>query len=105
KDRVRDAQDNREYSEMPALHAVTSLRVVTENGSYVGNLSTVHIDPETGALSQLEISGGGFMSMFRDQREVPAPDIVSMGTDVVVIPDTYGPQDEKPSTDEQEIAE
>ena len=103
RERVRDVRDNRDYSEMPTLGALTSLRVVTQAGSYVGNVSTVQIDPESGRLSQIDISSGGLMSMFRHALEVPAMEIVSMGTDVVVIPDRFGPRDEEQAADEPEI--
>lgn len=91
REKVRDEQHEREFADRPDLRALTSLRVVTQEGAYVGNLSTVHFDPASGSITQLEVSGSSLMSMLRRNREIPADEVVSMGTDVVVVPDRYGP--------------
>jgi uncharacterized protein YrrD len=102
--RVREEKDERELAGRPDLGKLTSLRVVTQDGAYVGNLATVQIDTKTGSITNLEISGGTLMSVLRRNREVPAAEVVSIGSDVAVIPNRYGPDEEESanSTDKRE---
>lgn len=104
---VRDEQNEREFADRPHLRELTSLRVVTQDGAYVGNLATVRFDPSNGSITHLEVSGGSLMSMLRRNREIPADVVLSMGTDVVVVPDQYGPEGsqskELPEDEEREV--
>ncbi len=99
--RVRLEKDHRAFQNMPDLSAVSSLRVVTEDGTYVGNLSTFQFDQKTGQLTEIEITGGGMLDMLRRNKQVPASAVVSVGTDVIVVPDSYGPGKVESTPDEE----
>jgi uncharacterized protein YrrD len=101
--RLRDERHEREFSERPDLAKLTSLPVVTEHGGYVGTLASVDFDPETGAITHLGIAAGGLRSVLGEKKQVPAADIISIGADVVVVPNRYGPDDdeEEPANDQR----
>ncbi|MGA7669091.1 MAG: PRC-barrel domain-containing protein [Nitrolancea sp.] len=86
-----DREDAR-YQAYPNLHALTSLRVVSQNGDLVGNISTIHFEASDGAFTDLEISKHGLLGSFQSKIICPAAAAVSMGRDVVVIPNDYAGQ-------------
>lgn len=98
RDAVRQESDERDLQGRPGLKQLGDLRVVTQDGTYVGNLATVHIDHKSGAISQVDVGSGDLMHMFRKNLEVPASEVISMGGDVVIIPNSYAPgqPDEEP---------
>lgn len=91
---LRDEQHERDFADRPGLDKLTSLRVVTEHGGYIGGLATVEFDPQSGALTELGVSAGGLRSVLGGTNRIPASDIVSIGTDVVVVPNKYGREGE-----------
>lgn len=97
REQVRESKGERDLQGLPDYSAISSLRVVTQDGTYVGNLATMRLDQKTGALTHLEITGGGFMDRLRRNQVVDISDVISMGTDVVVIPDKYAPVSAEPS--------
>lgn len=108
---VRPESEERELLDRPGLKQLGNLRVVSHDGTYVGTVATIHIDQKTGEMSRIDVGGGDLMKMFRSNIEVPATEIVSMGADVVVIPDRYAPdhdhveeeQDQPPESDSREV--
>lgn len=99
RDVLREEKSEREFQDRPDLKSFGNLRVVTQDGSYVGDLATVHIDQKTGSVTELEVSGGSLFAMLRRNLEVPASEVISIGNDVVVISDHYaaaeaGPEEE-----------
>jgi uncharacterized protein YrrD len=103
-DRVREFKGERDLQGRPDLHSFSSLRVVSEDGTYVGNMATVQFDKATGDITDIEITGGGFMGRLRRNIVVPSAEIVSIGSDVVVVPDAYAPESNEPETAEKESA-
>lgn len=106
RDRIREQKGDRDYQNRPDLTTLSKLRVVTQDGTYVGTLATVQFEPKTGLITQLEVSGGGFMDRLRRNQIVDVAEAISIGTDVVVIPDTYAPrasdaESESAASDEQ----
>lgn len=97
RDAVRPESEARDLQGRPGLKQLGNLRVVTEDGTYVGNLTTVHIDQKTGEMSQIDVGSGQLIGVFRKSVEIPASEIVSMGGDVVIVPNSYArgrPQEE-----------
>jgi uncharacterized protein YrrD len=105
RDRIRDLKNERDLQARPGYSDLSALRVVTQDGTYVGNLSTVQVDPQTGKLTQIEITGGGLIDRLRRNQVVEMDEVVSLGTDVVVIPDKYAPATEadEPADTEETI--
>lgn len=91
RDAVRAESDERDLHGRPELKQLANLRVVTQDGTYVGNLSTVHFDPKTGDMTQIDVGGSDLMHMFRKGLEVPAGEVVSIGGDIMVVPNHFAP--------------
>ncbi len=83
-----DREDTR-YQSFTNLHSVTSLHVVSQSGDMVGNIATIQFETSDGTFSDLEISKHGLLGTFQAKIVVPAAAAVSMGRDVVVIPNEY----------------
>lgn len=91
KERIRELKNEHDLQGRPDLGSIASLRVVTQDGTYIGNLATMQFDPKNGKITDLEITGSGFMDRLRRNQVVPASEIISLGSDVAVVPDTYAP--------------
>lgn len=100
RDVVREESDERDLHGRPELKQLINLRVVTQDGTYVGTLSAIHFDPKTGDMTQLDVGGGDLMHMFRKGVEVPATEVISMGGDVLVIPNRFAPGQAEEETTE-----
>jgi uncharacterized protein YrrD len=104
RDRIRELKSERDLQSRPGYSDLSALRVVTQDGTYVGNLATVQVDPQNGKLTQIEVTGGGLIDRLRRNKIVGIEEVVSLGTDVVVIPDKYAPvpetEEESTETDE-----
>lgn len=100
RDVVRQESGERELHGRPELKQIVNLRVVTQEGTYVGTLSTIHFDPQTGDMTQIDVSGSDLLHMFRKGVEVPASEVVSMGGDVMVIPNRFAPGHAEEATEQ-----
>ncbi len=58
-----------------------------EEGSYLGNVCDVDLDPENGRIKFLIVDRPGFFfwRLKRDDLEIPWSDVVLIGTDVVLV--------------------
>lgn len=95
KDCLRNEKKDRDFHNRPDLSALSGLRVVTRDGTFVGNLATVQFDTKTGHLNAIETTGGGFIDILRRNQVIEISEVVSIGTDVVVVPDSYAPEDSR----------
>jgi uncharacterized protein YrrD len=86
---VREDPDGRRYGQFPDLPALTNVRVVTENGTFVGNIESIIIDESSGRITEFEVSDGSMLSAFRQNRFVPNSDVRHIGRDIAVVPDHY----------------
>ena len=85
---IADRNDTR-YQAFPNVAKTTSLRVVSESGSLVGDLANVQFDQADGRLADIEVSPHGLLGTFRSNLIVPASAVVRFGQDVAVVPDKY----------------
>lgn len=69
-----------------AGEAVIGKRLMTEDGSFLGNVVDVLIDRESRRIVAYEVSGGTWNDLMRGQTDVPVEHITSIGTDVVIVP-------------------
>jgi uncharacterized protein YrrD len=105
RDKIREQKGDRDYQNRPDLTSLSKLRVVTQDGTYVGTLATVQFDPKTGLITQLEVTGGGFMDRLRRNQIVDVAEAISIGTDVAVIPDKYAPRTDESDSESQAAEE
>ena len=62
---------------------LTKRKVVTEGGTYVGQVVSVELDPATYRLTAIEVSPG----FFRGNKLIPDDQVTSLGADVVIVSD------------------
>jgi uncharacterized protein YrrD len=91
KEAIRELKAERDLQSRPDLGTLSALRVVSEDGTFVGNVATVQFEPRNGVITDVEITGTGFMDRLRRNQTVPAHQVLSFGSDVVVVPDKYAP--------------
>jgi uncharacterized protein YrrD len=73
----------------PELHNlgnVTSVRVVTDTGTYIGNVSSVHFEPEDGHITEYEVNPGGISGAFGSTKVIDSASITSIGEDIMIVP-------------------
>ncbi len=79
------------------LDDLSKLKVVTEGGTYVGDLDSAEIDDRSFAFTELEVSPGFFQS----NRHIPIGQVVNIGTELIVVGDTVA-TDEAATVDSSE---
>ncbi|MEX2425305.1 MAG: PRC-barrel domain-containing protein [Thermomicrobiaceae bacterium] len=102
REKIRELKEERDLQSRPDLSALSALRVVTQDGTYVGNLATAQFEPKTGLLTHLEVTGGGFIDKLRRNKTIAIDEVASIGTDVAVVPNSYAPQGADPEPDNSE---
>ncbi|MBW4652704.1 MAG: PRC-barrel domain-containing protein [Kaiparowitsia implicata GSE-PSE-MK54-09C] len=60
--------------------------IMTTDGRDLGQMLDLFVDAETGLIEGYEVSGGLFADMYSGRSFVPAPDTISIGTDVAFVP-------------------
>jgi uncharacterized protein YrrD len=93
------------FQQYPTLEDLQSLRVVTEAGAVAGSVATVHLDAANGLLTEIEVAPPGITGVFRSHFLVPIEQVISIGRDVVVIPNRYGNGGEEPAVQVQPTTE
>lgn len=66
-----------------SIDELVKRKVVTENGTYVGQIATVEFDETDFRLAQIEVSPG----FFNSNKHAPANLATSLGGDVVIVAD------------------
>jgi len=61
--------------------------ILTESGSFVGDVDEYTINPQSGRLEALLVSGGLIRDLFRGQAALPAHLIVAIGEDATIVKD------------------
>ncbi len=74
------------YRGLPDLDRLTSLRVVTADGTLLGHVASVQLDERTGAMTAIGVSKGGLTAAFKSPTLVPIGEVISIGPDVAVVP-------------------
>lgn len=65
--------------------ALIGTKVMTVNGKTLGITEEFYIDSEKGNISHLDISGGKIEGLFSGKARLHADDILTMGSDVIVV--------------------
>ncbi len=92
---VSGEQTNARYGELTELDELTQRKVVTEGGTFVGQVASVDFDERTFRLTEFEASPG----FFKSNRRVPVDQVISVGADLVVVSDAVcAPETDAAST-------
>lgn len=65
--------------------AIIGTKVITASGKALGIIEEFYIDPENGTIASLDISGGKIGGFFNGKARLQADDILTIGSDVVVV--------------------
>jgi len=65
--------------------AVIGMKVLTTGGKTLGRVQEFYVDPECGKITCLDISGGKIEGLFSGKARLRAEDILTMGSDVIVV--------------------
>lgn len=68
------------------LSSLTSLKVVADSGTYLGNVATAHLEPATGELTEFEVGRGGIGGLFSSNTIIDASSVTSIGDSIMVVP-------------------
>ncbi|HLI52389.1 MAG TPA: PRC-barrel domain-containing protein [Thermomicrobiaceae bacterium] len=101
RDVLRGDEDTPVYRQYPGIKELTSLRVMTKSGEHAGDVSTLRIDPGDGHLIDIEVRRAGAMGVFREHVTVPIAHVISIGKDMVVVPDRNEITGEAESQDQE----
>lgn len=64
--------------------SIIGTRVITQNGKTLGVAEEYYVDPETGGITQVEISGGKLEGLLNGKAMLDAEHISTIGQDVIV---------------------
>lgn len=81
---LRGDQTRARFDTLADLEELTKLKVMTEGGTYVGDLASAEIDPSSFKFTELEVSSGFFQS----NRHVPMAQVVNVGHELIVVRDS-----------------
>lgn len=63
---------------------IIGTRVITQSGKTLGIVEEFYVDPETGKITQMEISGGKIEGLFSGKAMLDAEYVMTIGQDVIV---------------------
>lgn len=67
------------------LNDLEKLKVVDNEGTFLGTLDTIQFDPATGAVTQLSAHKGGLLGMGGTTTPIDASSIVKVGSDLLTV--------------------
>ncbi len=77
------AQDDAEH--LASLGEVTKLKVIDEAGTFLGVIQSVEVDPQSGAILEMQTQKGTAMGLGRESHTIAASEVTSVGEEVVVV--------------------
>ena len=80
---ARGAEVTAASASLPSLDDLTKRKVVTEGGTYVGQVASIEFDERGFHLTEVEVSPGFFQGNVR----VPSEHLISIGKDLLVVAD------------------
>ena len=67
------------------LHELEKLKVVDNEGTFLGTLDTIEFDPATGLVTQLSAHKGGLLGMGGTSTPIDASSIVKVGSELLTV--------------------
>ncbi|HEX5504067.1 MAG TPA: PRC-barrel domain-containing protein [Thermomicrobiales bacterium] len=89
------------YSGLPGLDQLKRLKVVDDNGTFLGAVGHVEFDPVTGRLDGLSAHKGGVFGLGGATTALGADAIVSIGTELITVREDAIPRPEQPEQADQ----
>ena len=77
------AQDDAEH--LASLGEVTKLKVIDEAGAFLGVVQSVEVDPQSGAILELQTQKATALGLGRESHTIAASEVTSVGEEVVVV--------------------
>jgi uncharacterized protein YrrD len=81
-----------DYGDLLPLEGLSKLKVVTDGGTYIGQVVSADFDERTFDLTEIEASPG----FFQANRRIPIDQVITIGVDVVVVTNAVGQKDTTP---------
>ncbi len=75
--------DNTEH--LASLGEVTKLKVIDEEGTFLGVVQRVEVDPQSGAILELQTQKATAMGLGRESHTIAASEVTSVGEEMLVI--------------------
>jgi uncharacterized protein YrrD len=73
------------FRDLPGIDALTRLKIVDENGTYLGDVETIDVDGETGRVVRLGTHKGGVLGLGVERRMLSADAIRRVGAEVITV--------------------
>jgi sporulation protein YlmC with PRC-barrel domain len=67
------------------LKDMTRLKVVDEEGTYLGTVQQLDVDPRSGAIIELQTHKGGFLGYGGESYTIAASEVTAVGDEVLVV--------------------
>ncbi len=77
------AQDDAEH--LASLTDVTKLKVIDEEGTFLGVVQSVEVDPQSGQIVELQTQKATAMGLGREAHTIAASEVTSIGEEMLVI--------------------
>lgn len=74
-----------EAEPLMSLGAVTKLKVVDEEGTFLGVVQGLEVDPQSGAILELQTQKATALGLGRESHTVAASEVTSVGEEMIVI--------------------
>lgn len=82
---ARSAQAESALAALPDVDRLHQLKVVDEAGTYLGKVSSLEVDPQTGSIMGFEAHEGGVLGLGGRTTPIPAADVRSVGDEIIVV--------------------
>lgn len=70
---------------LASLSKVSKLKVIDEEGTFLGVVQSVEVDPQSGAILELQTQKATAMGLGREQHTIAASEVSSVGDEMIVI--------------------
>jgi sporulation protein YlmC with PRC-barrel domain len=91
---IRDPQTGTPLATLVDMNELAKRQVVTEGGTWLGQVAAIELDPKTLQLARVELSAGFFTS----NRWIPAAQVIRFGADAVMVADAIAAPAETTAT-------
>lgn len=77
------AQD--QTADLTHLRDLSELKVVDEEGTFLGVVRGIELDPQSGALIELQTQKGGLLGLGGESYTIPIAEVTSVGDELIVV--------------------
>ena len=74
-----------EAEHLVSLGEVTKLKVIDEEGTFLGLVQSVEVDPQSGAILELQTQNATAMGLGRESHTVAASEVTTVGEELIVV--------------------